>query len=268
MSDSITIPAKLLQDSAHKESVRNLNALFQKMGGKVVFKTVKGETKVRLVHPNPDFLEDFQIKLYKELGLEIEEKEDDGEERKTKQDAETLPGIYQRTGYAAGEDIPSYVRGERSYKRAPTVQKVNLYPVVKEAVKNGAIDDGQIVKLAADSGMEKKQLNKLRKYLSANSWTGKVHFEKVGKRITFEDVMRICASDPIKCDMLESPFKNLAPVWKKTVDKLYGKYKDKNVTIQGQVVNLSHRSIPSKSGSGSLEGRGLFQILISFFISG
>ncbi len=68
-ANSFTVEVEHLQKYAYKESVRDLNAQFQRMGGHVTFKHSKAGHKVKLSHPDTDYLEKFKTALFREIGL-------------------------------------------------------------------------------------------------------------------------------------------------------------------------------------------------------
>ena len=70
--NSFKVSAELLQKNAMKAAIRDLNAEFQMKGGKVT-PSKKGDT-YQLFHPDESYLEEFKLRLFKELGL-LEEKD-------------------------------------------------------------------------------------------------------------------------------------------------------------------------------------------------
>jgi len=72
--DHFKVSAEVLQKNAMKASIRDLNAEFQMKGGKVIYKTSKKGDTYQLSHPDNEYLEQFRLRLFKELGL-IEEKD-------------------------------------------------------------------------------------------------------------------------------------------------------------------------------------------------
>ncbi|MBN1390940.1 MAG: hypothetical protein JXA22_09905 [Candidatus Thermoplasmatota archaeon] len=70
--NSFKVSADVLQKNAMKSSIRDLNAEFQMKGG-LVTPSKKGDT-YQLSHPDEVYLEEFRIRLLKELGL-LEEKD-------------------------------------------------------------------------------------------------------------------------------------------------------------------------------------------------
>jgi hypothetical protein len=66
---SFKISAEILQKNAAKASIRDLNAEFQQMGGKVIHKTSKKGDNYQLSHQDEAYLEQFRVRLFKELGL-------------------------------------------------------------------------------------------------------------------------------------------------------------------------------------------------------
>ena len=69
---SFKVSAEVLQKNAMKAAIRDLNAEFQMKGGKVT-PSKKGDT-YQLSHPDEEYLEEFRVRLLKELGL-LEEKD-------------------------------------------------------------------------------------------------------------------------------------------------------------------------------------------------
>ena len=66
---SFSVSSEVLQKHAYKENVRSLNAEFQRMGGKVASKSLKGGIKIQLSHPDEEYLEIFRVKLFDALGI-------------------------------------------------------------------------------------------------------------------------------------------------------------------------------------------------------
>ncbi|MGA1821280.1 MAG: hypothetical protein ACMUIG_01985 [Thermoplasmatota archaeon] len=73
-TNSFKVSAELLQRNAAKSSIRDLNAEFQRMGGKVIHKASKKGPVFQLSHQDEEYLEKFRVRLFKELGL-MEEKD-------------------------------------------------------------------------------------------------------------------------------------------------------------------------------------------------
>ena len=72
--NSFKVSAELLQKNAAKASIRDLNAEFQRMGGKVIHKTSKKGPVFQLSHYDEEYLEQFRIRLLRELGVLEESK--------------------------------------------------------------------------------------------------------------------------------------------------------------------------------------------------
>jgi len=81
-TDHFKVSAELLQKNAMKASIRDLNAEFQRKGGKVIHRSSKKGSVFLLSHPDPKYLEEFRVRLFIELGL-MEDKSVPGEPKKT-----------------------------------------------------------------------------------------------------------------------------------------------------------------------------------------
>ena len=146
---SFSVSSDLLQKHAYKENVRSLNAEFQRMGGKVASKSLKGGIKIQLSHPDDEYLESFRVKLFDALGILTDE------------EAEAL-GLRKPAKKAAGAgEEPAPLPEDRG----------DMEPVMKiigEALDEGAIDDGQIIKYAYSKELEKALIDQLRSELTTH----------------------------------------------------------------------------------------------------
>ena len=281
-SNNFKISADLLQKNAAKSSIRDLNAEFQRKGGKVIQKNSKKGTVFQLSHPDAEYLEKFRIRLFLELGLmdESEIPDDIKEEEKIKKPRygdkhklrkgwnvrspkEFKEGVYNRderpqhrdeagTGSTVKQpskemsEMPERGRADtgksrRTSEMAPqptqlTDEEKRVVDLVEEALKQGAVDDGEIIKYAYQKEVSKEEMKKLKKMLWNNKCYGNREdcpYKK--KKYRFEDMMKAIYGNVEGCENIKSPFKSLSDLWVKNVEEMYGPFKDKQVEVKGKV---------------------------------
>ena len=104
------------------------------------------------------------------------------------------------------------------------------------AIKEGAIDDGQIIKYAFMHEVKADVIDDLRKRLtsgSCNSVDKRCPYKR--KQMRFEEVMKSCCGVKNKCDGLESDLCHFFDQWHKNVDALYSEFRDKDVVVIGKI---------------------------------
>jgi hypothetical protein len=308
---SFKVSAEVLQKNATKASIRDLNAEFQRMGGKVIHKASKHGSIYLLSHPNDEYLEQFRVRLYRELGL-IEDKPAPkaqpvpeaqapryGETHRLRKgwnvrsEKELKEGRYDdparinpwkdRRPSAPGDetkrDAPTdtgEARPKRSFpdRRGPMPEPVikstpedededekgppgedeeedevsyksfeerwgnvdDLVSIVEEALKDGAVDDGEIIKFAYTKEMPEPIIKKLKKQLWDNRCRGpreKCPYKK--KKFKFEDLMRAMYGHVEGVQNIDSPLTRFQDIWTKNIDEMYGVFRDKDVEVTGKI---------------------------------
>jgi hypothetical protein len=250
---NFTIPADIVQKNAGKDAVKKLNAEFQMAGGIVSFKTTKKGQSVQLSHSDPEYLENFRVRLFKECGLPLEEVKTKGRKRKSdgKGDApqektgdavsepatEVAPG---RGAKVAGEvkgpgrPTPSDSMPEKDQMDQGT--KNSIDEIIMHAIEDGAIDDGQIIKYAYNHDIKESAIATLRKRL----WSGKCRNREAScnyrrKQMRFEEVMKTCCGVKKKCEFQGSDFCKFFDKWYKNVTEMFEEFKDKDVVVVGKI---------------------------------
>lgn len=296
-----------------KSTIRDLNAEFQMKGGKVIYKTSKKGDTYQLSHPDSEYLEQFRIRLFRELGL-LEEKEVPkelkektgpppryGEEHKLRRgwnvrspreyqegryneadrrdhrqkedhfDRRDTDGHYRRTdrpGRRGFDDKDRYNRKRPSgpprpkdfekMKSAEDVESANedersktfeerwgdipeYLEIIKKALESGAVDDGEIIKYAYNSKVEKSKIKTLKKLLWDNRCKGPRNKCPHGKKkFRFEDLMKVCSGKVEGYENIDSPLIQFLDIWKNNMNEMYGPIRDKIVEVQGKISSYKY----------------------------
>jgi hypothetical protein len=312
---SFKVSAEVLQKNATKASIRDLNAEFQRMGGKVIHKASKHGSVYMLSHPNDEYLEQFRIRLFKDLGLiedkgppkeskqpeaqaprygethrlrkgwnvrsekEVKEGRFDDPERinpwkdrrreaPMDRPASELPtdtgeagprrpvprGRPKRKGKGADQIPPSpeVEEGEgeeHSLDQDDDDDEVNyktfeerwgniddLISIVEEALKQGAVDDGEIIKFAYTKELPEPIIKKLKKQLWDNRCRGprdKCPYKK--KKFKFEDLMRAHYGKVDGVQNIDSPLTRFQEIWTHNIEEMFGPFRDKDVEVTGKI---------------------------------
>ncbi len=230
---SFSVPANILQEQSGNETVRKLNEEFRDKGGVVRFKsTTKGQS-IKLSHPDQEYLDGFRHRLLKELGLleEEEEGKDDGPGKKTEGGAEgEKPDSADKK--KEGHPPPQ----EEPYIRQSSGDDQRVIELIEEAVNDGAIDDGQVIKYSYSVKAPDKVIQLLRKKLWSNKCRlvdKKCRFKR--KQINFEETMKSCTGVRNECEFCDSDLLFLFPKWKQNVDDMFLEYVDKPVRVRGKI---------------------------------
>ncbi len=268
-ADHFKISAELLQKNATKSSVRDLNAEFQMKGGKVIHKVSKHGSVFLLSHPDKKYLEEFRIRLFLELDL-LKPEEVPEEFRKrsapTPRYGETHKlrrGWNVRSPREVDQGIddrprrqPGFDRGQRRDDRPPHKEKreepaeevnvksfldrwenIDVYmEITEKALKEGAVDDGDIIRFAYQADMEPDKVRNLKKVLWDSRCRGpreKCPFGK--KKFRFEGLMKILSGKVEGYERIDSPFSKFLPLWEKNIKKMYGPFKEKQVEVEGKI---------------------------------
>jgi hypothetical protein len=306
-NNSFKVSAELLQKNAMKAAIRDLNAEFQMKGGKVT-PSKKGDT-YQLSHPDDGYLEEFRLRLFKELGL-VEEKDlpkelkgpqaapprygDRHQLRRgwnVRSDKEKKEGIFDKedrmapegNGYKTYEDRQSRFNDRRPYRddrrderprregprspyhgqkqfrdrKSPAPHQPETTPpedegtrsfeerwgdikdymaIIEDALKNGAVDDGMIIKFAYNREMPEDNIKKLKKLLWDNRCRGpRENCPHGKKKLRFEDMMKVCSGRVEGWQNIDSPFLKFLDLWKDNMEKMYGPFRDKMVEVEGKI---------------------------------
>jgi len=254
---NFTLDVNLLQKYANKDTVRNLNADFQRSGGKVAFKSTTTGYKARLSHPDSDYLGEFQENLMKELTEPSPE-----ELAKGPSEPEGKP--------EHKEPAPKEPKKEPKVEAPPKVSP--LEPVVKEvfdaALELEAIDDGQILRYAYQNEVPEDVIKKIRKTLGGSRCKkrGKCPYQK--SLIKFEDAMKNCSGIMDKCEFLSSNLKVFYPKWRENVSQMFDRFIDKKIQVRGKISNYFHVSKPSSEpGAEAIDEYNLllFDTIITYW---
>jgi hypothetical protein len=303
-NNSFKVSAELLQKNAMKAEIRDLNAEFQMKGGKVT-PSKKGDT-YQLSHPDDEYLEEFRLRLFKELGL-LEEKDIPKELKGPKpppprygdrhqmrrgwnvrSEREKKNGIYDKEDRMApeGDNYRKYqdnlsrshdqrpFREDRrdsgprhdGYRGSPQGQDRRHAPpqsthptqdeedegtksfeerwgdiedfmkIIEDALKDGAVDDGMIIRFAYNQEMPEENIKKLKKLLWDNRCRGpRENCPHGKKKLRFEDMMKVCSGKVEGWQNIDSPFLKFLDLWNENMEKMYGPFRDKKVEVAGKI---------------------------------
>ncbi|HHD16010.1 MAG TPA: hypothetical protein ENK47_04815 [Euryarchaeota archaeon] len=120
--------------------------------------------------------------------------------------------------------------------------------IVKNALENGAVDDGEIIKYAYNHDIPKERIRKLKKIL----WDNRCRGERTGcphgkKKFRFEDLMKVCSGKVEGWEKIDSPFIQFVELWSRNMEAMYGPYRDKVVWVEGKI--SSYKPIIRKNSS-------------------
>ena len=267
-ADHFKISAELLQKNATKSSVRDLNAEFQMKGGKVIHKASKHGSVFLLSHSDQKYLEEFRIRLFMELGL-LKPEEVPKEFRKKSAPAPRYGEAHKlRRGWNVRspreidqgiDDRPRHqvdYNRERRDDRPPHQEKreepakdvnarsfldrwedIDVYmEIIDKALREGAVDDGDIIRFAYQTDVEPDTIRNLKKVLWDSRCRGpreKCPFGK--KKFRFEGLMKILSGKVEGYERIDSPFNKFLAPWEKNVKKMYGPFKGKQVEVEGKI---------------------------------
>ncbi|MFO8051715.1 MAG: hypothetical protein R6V01_08470 [Thermoplasmatota archaeon] len=290
--NSFKLSAELLQKNAAKASIRDLNAEFQMKGGSVIYKISKKGDIYLLSHPDENYLEEFRIRLFKELGL-IEEKDLPKEAKEPRSEGPRYgdkhalrrgwnvrsPREFREGRYDEGDRRPpeggphktnpergpprGRGRGDRKGERrtsqgrppagepGPTAQMegdniktfrerwpdVDRFMALTEsALKEGAVDDGEIIRYAYSKKIPEEDIKKLKKILWDNRCRGgRENCPHGKKKFRFEDMMKVCSGKVPGWKNIDSPFIEFLDLWKSNMEEMYGEFKDEKVSVEGKI---------------------------------
>ncbi|MCK4236565.1 MAG: hypothetical protein KAX38_05565 [Candidatus Krumholzibacteria bacterium] len=264
--NSFKISAELLQNNAAKESIRDLNAEFQQKGGRVIHKTAKKGAVFQLSHYDDEYLEQFRIRLLRELGV-LEDSEVP-EELKKKQappprygdthklrrgwnvrsPREINEGITDEVYHspknkgesaeetAAGTPVEAdeRPRGKSFEERWGDIEK--YMKLIEDARRNGAVDDGDIIRHAYAKESQEDRIKRLKKLLWDNRCVGNREDCPYGKKkFKFEDLMKARMGNVEGLENIDTPFLKFFEQWHKNVEGMYGPFRDQIVEVEGKI---------------------------------
>jgi hypothetical protein len=291
-----------------KATIRDLNAEFQMKGGKVT-PSKKGDT-YQLSHPDDEYLEEFRLRLFKELGL-LEEKDMPkelkgpkapppryGDRHKLRRgwnvrsEREKREGVFDKDDRMApeGDDYRKYQENtskfhdDRPFKedrferrprrdgsrgppsardrfkdhKQPPQKPMDIPPedeeegtrsfedrwgdigeymiLIENALKDGAVDDGMIIKFAYNQEMEEEKIKKLKKLLWDNRCRGpRENCPHGKKKLRFEDMMKVCSGKVEGWQNIDSPFMKFVDQWNENMERMYGPFRDQQVEVVGKI---------------------------------
>lgn len=245
---SFKVPADVLKKNVMREDIRNLNAEFQKRGGTVQYRSTRKGGVFLLSHPDPEYLQDFRVRLLFALDLlpkkelteelkrrltgEVEEKKPEVIEKK--KPLEEIPPKRAVERRRPEEPVRVVKRIERVHYVPPEVMP--YYEHVKDSLMKGAVDDGDIIRMAYEKNYDEEWIRVLKKLL----WNNKCiappeECPHRKKKMRLEDMMKMCFDKGEKCDYVQSYFSDLYPQWRENLDKMFGEFKDKRVEVVGKI---------------------------------
>jgi len=249
--NSFKVPAEVLKKNVMREDIRNLNAEFQKMGGVVQYRSTRKGGVFLLSHPDPEYLQNFRVRLLYALDIlpkkelteelkrklvgegEIKRKPEAVEKKAEKPPQERAP---ERVVERRRPEEPERVvkRVERKHYVPPEVMP--YYEHVKDSIMKGAVDDGDIIRMAYEKNYDEEWIRVLKRLL----WNNKCiappeECPHRKKKMRLEDMMKMCFDKGEKCDYMQSYFSDLYPQWRENLDRMFGEFKDKRVEVIGKI---------------------------------
>lgn len=233
---SFTIPFKHLQEHSQDDAVRKLNEEFKSKGGRVSFKSTKKGQAVKLSHDEQEYLENFEKRLLKQLGL-VEEEGKEGQAEGEKKEGE-------EKGDGEGGSTPDSKSGDPPTtspdKEGPTIDD-KVMDLIREALQEGAIDDGQIIKHGYSTNAEEDVIQALRKKLrSGRCGKPDIKCRVRRKQMNFEEVMKGCCGLKENCKEQRTKFCMFFDKWKSNVDEMFSEFTDKEVRVKGKISYYKH----------------------------
>ncbi len=146
--------------------------------------------------------------------------------------------------------------------------------MVRKALEDGAVDDGEVIKYAYNIGVEGEKIKTLKKMLWDNRCRGnRAKCPHGKKKFRFEDLMKVCSGKVEGYERIDSPFKELLDLWEKNIETMYGEIRGKKVHVRGKVsaykpvIRKNHEHlkilvydtvVTLEGGSGSIDTRKLW----------
>lgn len=108
--------------------------------------------------------------------------------------------------------------------------------MIEDALKDGAVDDGMIIKFAYNQEMPEENIRKLKKILWDNRCRGpRDNCPHGKKKLRFEDMMKVCSGKVEGWQNIDSPFIKFLDQWNENMEKMYGPFRDKLVEVTGKI---------------------------------
>lgn len=246
---SFKVPADVLKENVMREDIRNLNAEFQKRGGTVQYRSTKRGGVFLLSHPDPVYLEDFRVRLLFALKL-LPEKELTEELRRklTGEVEEKKPAVAEKKVSRVPEKKPPRRAVEERRPREPEVvkkaERVHYVPPevrpyyehVKDSLMKGAVDDGDIIRMAYEKNYDEEWIRVLKRLLWSNKCIAPPEeCPHRKKKMRLEDMMKMCFDKGEMCDYMQSYFSDLYPMWRENLDRMFGEFREKKVEVVGKI---------------------------------
>jgi hypothetical protein len=121
-------------------------------------------------------------------------------------------------------------------------EKVEEEFVIAEALKNGATDDGQIVKWAYDQNVGTTIISSIKKMLRSMKCRSKVGCAHKHDRMSFINVMTSCVSKTSGCSFLQYDLSRYYDTWKKNRDEQYSDSIGHKVIVEGKISKIKEVS--------------------------
>ncbi|MGA1793238.1 MAG: hypothetical protein ACMUHM_04750 [Thermoplasmatota archaeon] len=112
----------------------------------------------------------------------------------------------------------------------------DLMALIEEALNEGAVDDGMIIKHAYNKELPEEEIKKLKKVLWDNRCRGQRDKCPHGKKkLRFEDLMKVCSGKVEGWEKIDSPFVKFLDIWNQNMEKMYGHFVDREVKVEGKI---------------------------------
>ncbi|MGA1819659.1 MAG: hypothetical protein ACMUHU_01480 [Thermoplasmatota archaeon] len=112
----------------------------------------------------------------------------------------------------------------------------DLIQLIEEALKEGAVDDGMIIKYAYNKELPEEDIKKLKKVLWDNRCRGPRDKCPHGKKkLRFEDLMKVCSGKVEGWERIDSPFVRFLDLWNRNMETMYGPFVDREVKVEGKI---------------------------------
>jgi hypothetical protein len=278
--DYFQVPMEWLMDPRKQDELRKLSKAFADAGGRIA----RGKGAFRLTHTDPDYLKKFRKQLLKTIGLvQVQLGLDEkiltsfvNTALKNEMFAlQDLYGLYEKhTGKEPDIDtrsqLISYMVTKTNYQAlgrnkgakriyVSTSQKEKLQntalQIIDDALKAGAVDDGEIIKYGYTHEVPELQIIELRTILRNNHCTKLYRdldkeeyktkrvekkdwcaFTEDGKHAKFESVMRGCIGVNNGCEYLATKrLTKFYTQWKKNLDAMFAEFADEKVVVEGKI---------------------------------
>jgi len=108
--------------------------------------------------------------------------------------------------------------------------------LIEDALNDGAVDDGMIIRYAYNQKMPEEKIKKLKKILWDNRCRGpRENCPHGKKKLRFEDMMKVCSGKVEGWQNIDSPFLKFMDLWNGNMEKMYGPFRDKEVEVEGKI---------------------------------